>query len=128
MGVRACIKAAEKSEFKKYKLGAIVLNRNGEVLSRGWNKRKTHPEQNKHALLAGFIDRQCLHAEIDAIIKNRTWDSPYTLMVVRIKRDGTLGMARPCPVCMPAIQAAGIRWIEYSGADGLMKKERVEGN
>jgi deoxycytidylate deaminase len=99
---------------KKYNLVAFLLDKKGEVLSVGVNKHKTHPYQAECAARAGDDERVFLHAEVDAIIKYRGEEIPYSILVLRLKKDGTLGLARPCDVCQIAIQEAGIQIIQYS--------------
>jgi tRNA(Arg) A34 adenosine deaminase TadA len=63
--------------------------------------------------------RNC-HAETEAIADASCWDwSVYfqqplkgmTLYTLMVRKDGTLGEASPCPECMKAIKAAGIRKV-----------------
>lgn len=128
MGLKQATKLAEKSECYKYKLGAVIKDRWGETISTGWNKRKTHPTQHRHATAAGSPDRIYLHAEIDAIVKlakDDTWRAAYSMTIVRLTRKGKLGMARPCPVCMRALKELDIRWIEYTNGKGELVKEYI---
>ena len=95
---------------------AAALVRGNRVVSFGTNKRKTHPLQKRFAR-----NHHCiyLHAEIDAI-KNALKEiaveelARCTLIVVRTKKDGSNGLARPCKGCMSAIETFGIRQVIYS--------------
>jgi deoxycytidylate deaminase len=60
-----------------------------------------------------------LHAEQAAIWSLGKKETRGTIMfVVRVRRNGTLGMAKPCRMCMDMIKAAGVKRIYYSTADG----------
>jgi tRNA(Arg) A34 adenosine deaminase TadA len=94
---------------------AIIYDRRGKVLSIGKNSYvKTHPLQAKYALKAGLPEKQYLHAEIAAIVRCRDLTRAHKIEVIRVGRDGSLLLAKPCPVCQSAIVASGIKHIEHS--------------
>lgn len=93
--IRFAGRYAIKSNHYQYKLVALVI-RSGKVISVGYNLDHTHAE--------------------DMAI-NRGWRSNLNgceLMVLRFKNDGSIGMARPCDLCMERIKLAGIKRIYYS--------------
>ena len=106
---------------RKIDVVARVYDRSGRLMATGENSyTKTHPIQYRYALRAGRPLKQYLHAEISAIIralknKNRT---PYKIVVERYSKEGRPMMAKPCPVCMAAINEAGIRLVEYTVGNG----------
>lgn len=110
------IDIAAKSKYQKHKMGAIITDREGNILSAGYNvKGKTHPKQKLFADKAGIFSTYLLHAEIHAItLLPRTGRKPHSIYVARITRSGKIGMARPCPVCMLALKSAGITNIHYT--------------
>ena len=112
------IKAALKSEYHTYKVGAAIFDKRGNLLSVGWNKQKTHVKQAKWAFEVGQPLRQFLHAEIDALIKCKHGD-PHTIVVVRLTANG-LAMAKPCAVCARAIQETGIVLINWTNREGVL--------
>jgi len=75
---------------------------------------KTHPLQAKHAVQVGMPDRQFLHAEIHAIVRCRDLTKAHRIFVSRWDHKGNPALARPCPVCVSAIEAAGIEVIEHT--------------
>ncbi len=90
----------------------------------GWNCNKTHPLQAKFAkyLRPEAIE---LHAEMDAIVRSvrifgTDWLENTTLYVVRLKRPGpnidewVTGLAKPCEICMAAIEAFDINRVVYT--------------
>lgn len=115
---------ASRSEFTKYRVGAIVFSNKQDVLSEGYNKRKTHPRQASLAKLCGCADKQFLHAEIDALIKCRA-GRPHSILIGRITKNNNFSLARPCDICMRAINDSGIQEIIYTNRRGEFTYERL---
>jgi tRNA(Arg) A34 adenosine deaminase TadA len=108
-------------------LAACVVKRN-KIISFGHNKKKTHPLQNKFNKHPQAI---YLHAEIDAIknaLKRLSVEDLIgsTLYIVRTKKNGSEGLAKPCCGCMQAIESFGIAKIVYTtnleGYYGIFKR------
>ena len=105
-------------------LAACVVKRN-KIISFGHNKKKTHPLQNKFNKHPQAI---YLHAEIDAIknaLKRTSVEDLVgsTLYIVRTKKDGSEGLAKPCCGCMQAIESFNIGKVIYTtNAQGIYKK------
>lgn len=96
-------------------LTAVIYDKRGKVISVGQNSYvKTHPLQAMYAAKAGMPDRQFLHAEIHAIVKCRDLAKAHKIFVSRWDRRGRPALAKPCPVCMSAIEAAGIEIVEHT--------------
>lgn len=95
-------KVAEQSDHKQHKLGCVLVDKNDNLVSFGFNRYKTHPMQAEYA---GHI-KPYLHAEISALVRARS--SPHKAYIVRKTRSGTIGLAKPCPSCMSALLDAGI--------------------
>ena len=94
---------------------AVLYDRKGNVLSVGQNSYvKTHPLQAKHAKRVGNPKAIYLHAEIHAITRCKDLSKAYKIVVTRWGRNGKPMLAKPCPVCMSAIRAAGIEKIEHT--------------
>jgi len=99
----------------KQNMTAIIYDKRGKVISVGQNSYvKTHPLQAKYAAIAGMPDRQFLHAEIHAIVKCKDLTRAYKIFVSRWDRNGRPALAKPCPVCISAIEAAGIEVVEHT--------------
>ena len=64
------------------------------------------------------------HAEIRLLRRAR---NPTRVLVARRRRDGSLGLAKPCPHCQAALLAAGVRTIIYSINDEQYGVLRVSG-
>lgn len=94
---------------------AIITDKRGRVLSIGKNSYvKTHPKQALHASRVGLPDKVFLHAEMDAIIRCRDLTKAYKIQIIRVTKDGSLGNAKPCPICKSAIKEANIKRVEWS--------------
>lgn len=99
----------------KQVLTAVIYDRKGRVLSIGQNSYiKTHPLHAKHANKVGLPDKHFLHAEVAAIVKCKQLDKAYKIFISRWSKKGDPLNAKPCPICMSAIKAAGIPVIEHT--------------
>jgi deoxycytidylate deaminase len=104
---------SKHSDHPAHQLGAFIVKGN-RIISLGFNKNKTHTKSN-HAW-------KRLHAEICAIIKTKEDLTGCTIYVYRETKLGNLGMARPCPTCLAAIQEVGIKKICYSTENGYKQE------
>lgn len=96
-------------------LTAIIYDKRGRVLSIGQNSYiKTHPTQAKYAAQVGQPEKQYLHAEVAAIVKCRDLKRAHSIFISRWDHAGNPKLARPCEVCMSAIQASGIKHVEWT--------------
>ena len=99
----------------KHALTAVIYDKRGRVISIGQNSYvKTHPLQAKHAAEVGMPDKQYLHAEIHAIVRCKDLTKAHKIFVSRWDKKGKPALAKPCPVCMSAIEAAGIEIVEHT--------------
>lgn len=99
----------------KHELTAVIFNRKGMVLSVGKNSYfKTHPLQARHTEQVGMPEKKFLHAEIAAIVKCKNLEKAHRIFVSRINQNGKPRIAKPCPVCISAIRAAGIKIIDHT--------------
>lgn len=103
-GIRIAKKEAEKSRGK-FKLGAVIL-RKGKILSKGYNKIKTHPT-------FGSKVYKNLHAEGAALYNayHRGLNVKGCTMVVYRKNFTT---SKPCSDCLKLLKAAGIKTVYYT--------------
>lgn len=105
------MKASLRSQHSKWKVGAAIFKK-GRMVASGFNhQHKSHPIMNE-------VDGdKMIHAELDAIIKVRHLDLSQCVMVVfRTKKDGSLGMSRPCPACQQILKSFGIKKVMYTTA------------
>jgi tRNA(Arg) A34 adenosine deaminase TadA len=99
-----------------HRVTALIYDRRGRVLAVGQNSYlKTHPLQAHHAEKVGLPDKQYLHAEVHAITRlGRDLKRAHRILVTRYNKRGEPVLAKPCPVCVSAIEAAGIQNIEHT--------------
>ena len=112
-------KEALKSKFR-LRLGAILHN-GSRVIASGFNKvNKTHPLGQ----VGEFNVKR--HAEMDVLIRAQHHDlHGCDITIARVKKDGALGMARPCRICSAELKRRGVRKIHYSNEHGNFTTVRV---
>lgn len=102
----------------RFKLAAGVVYKK-HLIATGINGYKSHPMMAKYGKNSESI---FLHAEVDAI-KNALRLLPVSqlskcdLYVVRVKKDGSFGMACPCEGCQRAIETFNLRNVYYTKGD-----------
>lgn len=104
--IRLAIKAAEKSP-SRFRVGAVIF-RGSKILGVGFNDMdKTHPK--------AMTEERKRHAEFSAAMNAKRYDLKGARMyVVRLKKDGTMGNAKPCEHCAEQIMLAGIKSVGFS--------------
>ncbi len=107
-------KARQKSKLEfRFNLIAFALDKRGRIISVGTNSySKTAPQQAKYAKVSGNSNKIYLHAEIAALLKARR--KVYTLIVIRLNKQGKPMLAKPCELCQLAISAAKVKNILHS--------------
>lgn len=94
---------------------AVIYDKRGRVLSIGKNSyTKTHPYMAELALRHNEPDKVFLHAEVDAIIRCRDISSAHRIFVTRVNKNGQYALARPCMICMTAINSTPITKVEHT--------------
>jgi tRNA(Arg) A34 adenosine deaminase TadA len=98
-----------------HQVTALIYDKRGKVLSVGQNSYiKTHPLQAIHAKKTGNPEKLYLHAEVHAITRCRDLRRAHKIFVSRYNKSGQPVIAAPCPVCLSAIKAAGIKYVEHT--------------
>lgn len=93
---------------------ARCFDRKGRLLSIATNSySKTHPLQSYFASKVGQPAKIYLHAEIHAILKAGGKEI-HRIEISRYSKAGNQLLAKPCPVCMEAIRAYGIKEIVFT--------------
>jgi tRNA(Arg) A34 adenosine deaminase TadA len=91
------------SSKRHYWIAAIGIRKDGAiVMSRNETTRVPNPDG---------------HAE-KRLTKKLGMDAPFVL-VVRINRDGSMQLAKPCVRCEGALRAHRVKSIFYTTADGI---------
>lgn len=96
------------SPINRHRLGAVLFDNKGRILSAKHNSRKTHPELQKRT------QHPFQHAE-SATVLGYGLDNceGHNLLVVRISALGTLVCSKPCSVCTTLMQDAKLRRVYY---------------
>lgn len=105
------------------RVGAVLV-RQKHVFGAGFNRpfhpylhrgkvKKLHPNMGFHAEVAASYS-----LEFDVM-------KDTTLYVVRLRKDNSVGMAKPCVSCHAFLKACGIKRVVYSQDDGSFKQMRV---
>jgi hypothetical protein len=110
--VRLANNLFELTENYHWKHYSFIMQKN-EVRSVGWNQPyKTHP------LAKRFNYKfHCIHSELHAILK---FDEPvvklqkYSLVNVRLDKQGNVRMSKPCEVCQRLLVAFPFKEVWYS--------------
>lgn len=105
-------KSTAYDSFLEYKLCAVLV-KNHHIISVGINKQgwNTLSERNNTK------SYQCnIHAEINALIgKRRKIDfSNASIYVVRVRADGSTGIAKPCAMCAKVLMKYKIKKVYYT--------------
>lgn len=115
-----------------YRLCAIIARKN-HIVSVGFNSFvKVDDFENFSPIVCDALKSLTkpggpnIHAEMDAIerLDENIDVSRCRMYVVRIKKAGHVGMARPCPMCEAMLRRKGLRRVFYTINDdvnGFMK-------
>jgi len=96
-------------------LTAIIYDKKGRILSIGKNSyTKTHPFQALHAKKQNMPERIFLHAEVSAIVRCSDISKAHKMLIIRTNKEGRHMYAKPCNICMSAIESVNIKQIEWS--------------
>ena len=121
---------AATSEFERFRLGCVAVLKN-KIISMSPNKLKTHRIQAEFDKFRQFNCRSdpknmhSLHAEIACIsmIKQEIPYKDLELYIVRLLKDDSFGLARPCPACFQYILSKGIHRVFYTTNMGFSYEE-----
>ena len=109
-----------------YIMISATLDSHNNIIEIGRNSyTKTHPMQSHYCnKIDSNRKREYLHAEIAALVKTRK--TPSAIMVIRVTKNSSIKMARPCNICALAIKEASIKYIYYSGNDCLLHLDEMK--
>lgn len=122
LATNTLIDIALNSTADQHKVSCACYDKRGRLIATAWNQPgKSHPRQAHYAKLAGQEDRIFLHAELGALIRCR--EDPYAIQVVRIGPKEYPKASFPCPICLRAIEEAGVKEIYYNNNKGEQEIE-----
>jgi len=94
---------------------AVAYDKRGRELAVGVNSySKTHPLMAKFSASTENPHRVYLHAELVALLKGSKRGKVHHIHVVRIKRNGSSGLAKPCSSCSLALKDFGVKSVTWS--------------
>jgi deoxycytidylate deaminase len=111
-GISYAVEAARGSDCPTYLVGAALMKGNRLVASDCNSFHKTNPRTTN-------LTRK-VHAEFR--VANQRNLRGYTMYVARVRINGTIGMARPCPDCLRLLIGGGIREIWFTNRQGLPER------
>lgn len=118
------LKESLDSTYERVNIGAVLVKA-GRVVSKGANKKQPHPLQYKYNVKAARpTHTHGLHAEMNAILKNKSDLRGATVYVGRWDRRGLLAMCRPCKACRLALKEAGVTTMFFTTTEGI-KRESI---
>ena len=106
---------------KRYEILATARDKQGAFLSSATNSYiKSHPLQKHFAQLAGQPNKIYLHAEIYALIRiqEHRANKIHSITIERYDENHRMQDAKPCPICIEATKAFGIKKINYTTKEG----------
>lgn len=112
-----CLDKARAILYRKHRSRhyAVVLDKRGKVVGEGANQYKTHPLAAKAGKAVGLPAKECVHAELSALLSDR-YRKGVKLVVCRVDSRGRSAYSEPCQVCKYVIKEyfPNIKSIEYS--------------
>jgi deoxycytidylate deaminase len=121
--ISLAVKSANDSTLQRFKHGAVVFDKRGRVISRGFNKTRTVP-----SALMKYYPKLLLHAECDAIVRASREDlKGASLLVVRVGPN-KLCNSKPCIHCMSLILEMEIGNVFYSDVNGKIVQLEINDN
>ena len=100
---------------RKCKHVSIITYKNNFVTA-GVNQMKTHPLAREYKYRFDEV-----HSELDAWLKIRDKNKPYSLVNFRFGHNDEMRMARPCKLCMPWCKQI-FKSIYYSTKHGIVRE------
>lgn len=108
---------------KRFNLIAKCFDKKGNLLSVGVNSYvKSSPVMKHFAKLAGEPYKIYLHAEVQALLRARD-KIVHRITVERYDEEGNMRLAKPCPICTLAIKEFGVKYVEYTSPEGIIKEK-----
>jgi len=105
MAKKVAEEISKTSEDPYKKVGAVILNQNGRVLSTGYNGLIQNKNVNKKFWVNRDKRRQyMIHAEVNALSCVSRYDDPYSIYVTLL----------PCGYCANLIACYNIKEVYYS--------------
>ena len=115
------LKSKEVSHLSDHrcKIGASVIHKN-KIISSACNQRFIWD-----SLTRLYNPFSSIHAETSAIlkVKNKKILKECVMFIYRERKDGSLGMCRPCKTCQRIMKSFGLLKVHYTSPEGYHYEE-----
>jgi tRNA(Arg) A34 adenosine deaminase TadA len=97
--------AISGDDYRNHRIGAVAIRNDGAIVvarngsTGGWRIPEAHAEFRLSKKL----------------------DANSTVYVVRVRQDGSLGMAKPCPICMQILISRSVSRILFTNNNGILE-------
>lgn len=105
------------SDHHQHSIGSVIVKKN-KVISVGYNSIKTHT-RSPHAFKSTHSEFKACWGVAPEELKGAS------IYIYRQLKDGSLGLARPCPSCYSFLKSVGIKTIYYTDYDNY-KMEKLQ--
>ncbi len=107
---------------KRYVIVAKTYCKRNKQIAVGINNyNKTNRFFAELAARVGLPEKQCIHAEVLSLLRSKE-RNVHKITVERYHNDGTMALAKPCPVCQEAIKLFGVKVVEYTSENGWIRE------
>lgn len=113
MSLEKALQIAGRSGIRRYKTGAVIVAKKGNVVSVGWS----------HMTCVHREEYYSMHAELHAVLRaDRKTLVGSTCFVANVSgKSGAIASAKPCDACAAVLKEAGVVRIVYTTAQGEME-------
>ncbi len=114
----------KKKPQKKHQLIATAFDKKGNAIGTGINDyTKSHPLMKLYADKSkDFPEKIFKHAELAAVLQAGDKEI-YSMLVQRFDSKGHAVLAKPCKTCEYMLRDFGIKFVQYTSAEGIIKEE-----
>ena len=114
---KICEKLSYKSNHSQHRLGCVIVKKN-RIVGLGFNSNKTSPHSPDKF--------KTIHAEWDATCGVSLKDlKGSTAYILRIRKDGSYGIAKPCESCLSILKHCGVEQVCYTTQVGEFYAEKI---
>ncbi len=113
--VKAATKASKYGNVKKAKMGAVAFSKKGETIATAYNRN-----------IYGHSRKFSIHAEaalLQKLEKIKAFDryNNIIILVLRIRKNGQMSMAKPCSQCQNLLNQYNIKVIYTHWSGDMME-------
>ena len=111
---------------KRYQIFATTYDKRGRILAGATNDyKKSHPLQRQLSIqVYGHPEKMYLHAELAACLRSGDKEI-HRIVVQRFDSQGRPALAKPCMMCMKALELYGVKFLWYTNEYQQITKEKL---